>query len=329
MLAGQQPEKQFQLESRPLGSLMQTPFGGSPVSALMKSQPMMAAEAQQVPQELQNKTNEELLAMLAKLEGGQQRSAPSDRAQKIASAFTSPAEKRAEKKLAIQEKGLEIAEKKLALSNSKDYVQTILKKQKSIKEDAAKLDRMVKLINDNKLPNAGMWRFLTDIEETGAVKGGGAGALVGGAAGSIVPGVGTAVGAGAGAALGGIAGALASPLAGLAKSYIRSGSPDVEEYEKLSADFVKNAKQYFGNRLTDADLKAYLQTIPTLMQTDAGKKRVISNIKSLNEMADLEANTIREVLRENKGIPPLDIEMQVYDRVSSKLNELAKLFANR
>ena len=44
------------------------------------------------------------------------------------------------------------------------------------------------------------------------------------------------------------------------------------------AEFVKNAKQYFGPRLTKQEIQLYMKTMPTLMQTDAGKKKVIENL---------------------------------------------------
>ena len=177
---------------------------------------------------------------------------------------------------------------------------------------------METLIEKGKLPNAGLWTFLTSIEDLGPIATGGAGALIG----SAVPGVGTAIGAG----VGGILGALSGPLAGAAKSLIKSGSPDVEEFEKLSADFVKNAKQYFGSRLTDADLRVFMQTLPTLMQTDAGKKKVIENLSSLNELAQIESKTARSIIRDNGGIPPIDIEQQVKDKIADRADRIAKRF---
>lgn len=241
-----------------------------------------------------------------------------DQAKIIESIFTSPHEKREQEKLALKKQQLSSQEKILALKETKKYVETLKDQEKAAKESDLRLNRMIKLVEKGKLPNAGLWSFLTKVEELGPLATGGAGALLG----SIVPGIGNV----AGAAIGGIAGALSSPLAGAAKSLIKTGSPDIEEFEKLSADFVKNAKQYFGSRLTDADLRVFMQTLPTLMQTDAGKKKVIENLSSLNELAQIEAKAARSIIKENGGIPPLDIEQQVKDRVSDKLDAVAKRF---
>lgn len=294
-LAGLSPEER-KLPLQNLGALLQLNQGQQPQSAAATLQGFGQAPQQQ-PTPVQP---------------------VNDQAKLIESLFTSPQEKREQEKLALRKQQLNSQEKLLALRETKKYVETLKDKEKAAKESDLRLNRMIKLVERGKLPNAGLWSFLTKVEELGPVAAGGAGALLG----SIVPGVGHA----AGAALGGIAGALSSPLAGAAKSLIKTGSPDVEEFEKLSADFVKNAKQYFGSRLTDADLRIFMQTLPTLMQTDAGKKKVIENLGALNELSEIEAKAARAIIKENGGIPPLDIEQQVKDRVSDKLDAVAKRF---
>jgi len=244
-----------------------------------------------------------------------------DKAKLIADLFSTPQEKADRQKLEVQKRQEELKEKQFNIKETKKYIDSLKDKEKAAHESDLRLGRMEKLIEKGNLPNANLWSFLTKIEEAGPLATGGVGAILG----SVIPGLGTAVGAG----VGGLVGTLSSPLAGAAKSWIKSGSPDVEEFEKLSTDFVKNAKQYFGPRITDADLRIFMQTIPTLMQTDAGKKKVIDNLRSLNELAAIEAKAARSIVRENGGIPPIDIEQQVKDKISKKIDKLAKEFIVR
>ena len=102
--------------------------------------------------------------------------------------------------------------------------------------------------------------------------------------------------------------------------------PDSQEFNKLSKDFVKNAKDYFGSRLTDNDLNVFLQTIPDLSLTDEGKIRVINNLESFDKAADLRYNAMKEIIKENSGKRPSDLEERIEDRISSELDELAKKF---
>lgn len=237
-----------------------------------------------------------------------------DRAKLLQDIFTSPAEKREREKFDILKRQQETKEKQFNLKETKQYVDNLKGLEKAARDSDLRLERMKRLIDNGNLPNASLWSFLNKIEDAGPLAGGAAGAALG----HVLPGVGHLVGA--------IVGGLSSPLAGVAKSYIKSGSPDVEEFEKLSADFVKNAKQYFGNRLTDADLRVFMQTLPSLMQTDAGKKKVIDNLRSLNELAEIEAKAARSIIRKNGGIPPLDIEQQVKDKIKDKIDKVSQRF---
>ena len=233
-----------------------------------------------------------------------------ERTKLIQDIFTSPQEKREREKL-------ELTKRQTLLKETKPYVESLKNQEKSAKESDLRLKRMEALINKGNLPNAALWSFLTKIEDLGPVATGAAGAVVG----HIFPGLGHAVG--------GLVGALSSPLAGAMKSLIKTGSPDIEEFEKLSTDFVKNAKQYFGARLTDRDLITFMQTIPTLMQTDAGKKKVIDNLRSLNELSQIESKTARSIIKANGGIPPIDLEQQVKDKIGKKIDKVAKEFIGR
>lgn len=248
----------------------------------------------------------------------QQQGMAPERSKLIQDIFTSPQEKREQKKLELAEKQAAAKEKQFNLKETKQYISTLKDKEKAAKEADLRLKRMEALIDKGNLPNANLWSFLTRIEET-PLAGAGAGAILGS---TLIPGVGTAVGAG----LGSLAGALTSPLAGAAKSFIKSGSPDIEEFEKLSNEFVKNAKQYFGSRITEKEVQMFMKTLPTLMTTDAGKKKIIENIRSLNELAQIEAKAARSIIQKNGGIPPIDIEQQVENKISNKIDKVAKRF---
>ncbi len=243
---------------------------------------------------------------LGEQQPAQQQLSP-ERAKLLQDVFTSPQEKREREKL-------ELAKRTSNIKETKQYIDNLKSMEKAAKESDLRLARMKKLVENGKLPNANLWQFLTNLEDVGS----GAGAAAGLAVGHILPGIGHAVG--------GITGALLSPLAGAAKSFIKSGNPDVEEFEKLSNDFVKNAKQFFGSRITDADLRVFMKTLPTLMQTDAGKKKIIENLESLNQLAEIEAKAARSIIRNNAGIPPIDIEQQVKDKIENKIDKVAKRF---
>ena len=101
---------------------------------------------------------------------------------------------------------------------------------------------------------------------------------------------------------------------------------DVEEFEKLSADFAKDAKKYFGSRLTDADLTAFMRTIPTLAQTDYGKLKMINNLRAFLDLAHDEYKVMEEIISENNGERPKNLELEVHKRMKPRIDEVSKIF---
>jgi len=303
---GQQPQQQFDRDYFIRKALGQPDQQDSLLSGLQGGQP------QQIQQQPQQQMQQDQV---------QQQISP-DRAKLIADLFSTPQEKAARQKLEAQQRQEAFREKQFNIKETKQYIDVLKAKEKAAKENNLRLGRMEKLIDKGNLPNANLWSFLSKIEDT-PLSGAGAGALLGSAIGTaFLPGVGTAIGSGLGGALGG----MTSPLAGAMKSLIKSGSPDIEEFEKLSTEFVKNAKQYFGSRVTEGEIRLFMNTVPTLMQTDAGKKKVIDNIRSLNELTEIESKAARSIIAANRGIPPLDIEQQVQDKISHKIDKVAKKF---
>lgn len=103
-------------------------------------------------------------------------------------------------------------------------------------------------------------------------------------------------------------------------------NPDTQEFQKLVVDFTRNARQTFGARVTNFELDTFLKSIPSLLQSEEGKKRVIRNLELLNRGKVARFDTLREILRENDGVPPLDLAEEVENRVEGKLDQLAAEF---
>lgn len=101
-------------------------------------------------------------------------------------------------------------------------------------------------------------------------------------------------------------------------------NPDSQEFQKLSLDLTAGLAKDFGNRINMQEFKTFLKRVPSLLQTDDGKRRVIQNMKLLQ----VEPNILRgkaqsEIIKENNGVPPLDLEEQVEERISPQLDELS------
>lgn len=125
-------------------------------------------------------------------------------------------------------------------------------------------------------------------------------------------------------------GKLSTPLmvATLGKLGIPLGavtSGETQEFEKLSNDMLKNITQYFGNRILKTEVDTFLKTIPTLMQSDEGKRRIIHNLRLLKIPEKLQYDAYKEVVNENRGIP-LDLREQVIEKMAPAVEQLSQEF---
>ena len=111
---------------------------------------------------------------------------------------------------------------------------------------------------------------------------------------------------------------------GLDLNYLMTA--DAQEFEKLSTDFVKNAKGIFGNRITDADLRAFMKTVPTLSQSREGMLRVIRNLRLTEQAKEARKRAMDSLIKENKGKRPRDLDILIEERAEPELDELARQF---
>lgn len=246
--------------------------------------------------------------------------------------FQNPKQALAEKKQALAERSQQIAEQKLINEETEPFAKKISDDYQFAKFSEPRLKKLEKLVEKGNLPGAGLHKFIKNWEEyakpTYTIGGlATAGAAVGGA----LAGAGTlGVGAPVGAALGGVAGAgagiLVSAMGPILTQMERSYYPDTEEFEKISNEFLKGAKGIFGGQFTNEEMKAYLAMIPTLMNTERGKKAVIENMHMFNKAAQIQYKAYRQVIHENGGKRPYDLEEQVNARANPQLERLSDVF---
>jgi hypothetical protein len=208
----------------------------------------------------------------------------------------------------------------LANKESSEYLKEVAKGAKSAKESEVRLDKMTRLIERGKLPTATFYNLLKDLEELSPVKGAAAGAGIGAIAGG---GLNPITGA-----IGGAVGGLISPIASLLRSGQRLWNEDQELFEKLSAEFVRDAKSIFGSRITDADLTAFMQMVPTLGNTDQGKRKIIDNLKEFNRAALIKDKIAKELIKSNGGKRPANLQLLVDEVAEPALDKYAEDFRN-
>lgn len=101
---------------------------------------------------------------------------------------------------------------------------------------------------------------------------------------------------------------------------------DAQEFEKLTNDFLKDAKTIFGSRLTNYDVETFLKTVPTIYQSYEGRQRIIHNLENYNKGQEARFNAGKDIIKENKGKRPANFELLVEERVKDELDKLAEEF---
>jgi hypothetical protein len=66
--------------------------------------------------------------------------------------------------------------------------------------------------------------------------------------------------------------------------------------------------------------------IPTLSNTDAGKKKIIHSMKIANDAEHIRADAMKEIIKENGGKRPFDLPLQVEERSKPEIEKLAEKF---
>lgn len=103
-------------------------------------------------------------------------------------------------------------------------------------------------------------------------------------------------------------------------------NPASEEYQKISQRFIRKAKEYYGGNVTNNEMEQFLKTIPSLLQSAEGRKRVTSQMKNLSRLEVETYKSARKVIRNNAGIPPHDLWDRVDDDIKSKRKSLSVQF---
>lgn len=119
---------------------------------------------------------------------------------------------------------------------------------------------------------------------------------------------------------------LAGVLETLHLDYPALMSKESQELKKLSSDFVKGAKAIFGSRITNADLKVFMNTVPTLSQTKEGRQAVIRNWKLMNKGVVARERAANDIIEENGGVAPIGLKAKVEKRIASELASISKEF---
>lgn len=105
-------------------------------------------------------------------------------------------------------------------------------------------------------------------------------------------------------------------------------SGDAQEFDKISRSMLRQGKEIFGSRLTNFDVDTFLKMIPSLVQSNEGKQRVINTMKAFNDAALLRYDAMRDIIRKNDNKRPSHLNLLIEEKIEKKLDDLHSKFVD-
>lgn len=103
-------------------------------------------------------------------------------------------------------------------------------------------------------------------------------------------------------------------------------NPDTEEFDKLSNQLTRGIQKFYGSRILVSEFNNFLRQIPSLMNSEEGKQRIISNLEKALLPAKYEYATYKEILKKNGGKRPENLREQIIERLDPLLDKWAAEF---
>lgn len=104
-------------------------------------------------------------------------------------------------------------------------------------------------------------------------------------------------------------------------------SREGQQFEKNATDFITKIRGAFGGgRIAAQTLKLYLKRVPSLLQSDEGKLSVINTMRKINEITQLKWNAKRDIIQENLGFQPKNINLLVEERTKDEAKKIIQSF---
>ncbi len=82
--------------------------------------------------------------------------------------------------------------------------------------------------------------------------------------------------------------------------------------------FIEGMKDLFGVRLSDADLRIVQDKLPSLGKSPEANEAILDIIEKYANMAKDRSEISREIKKENKGLRPIDFDIQLEERLEKR-----------
>lgn len=88
-------------------------------------------------------------------------------------------------------------------------------------------------------------------------------------------------------------------------------SPEAQQFVKTINDFTIQAKDSYGARVTNFDLNQFMRRLPTLANSEEGRRRILEQMSIINNLNKMYEQSLHDVFDQYGGLRNID-----YDRAS-------------
>lgn len=106
-------------------------------------------------------------------------------------------------------------------------------------------------------------------------------------------------------------------------------NPETELYIKNLKQFLKGAKDFFGARVTNFDVSSFMQQLPSLLNSDQGRRVILKQMQLVNDLESVHANELDEGIKHyGRNANYIDISRTVDEKVANKEKALLNKIDN-
>lgn len=100
---------------------------------------------------------------------------------------------------------------------------------------------------------------------------------------------------------------------------------ETQRFVKTLNDFLIDAKNYFGARVTNFDVTAFKSRLPTLLNSEEGRRVIIQQMKLMEELQMVHDNGLADALKHyGRNASYSDVQKSVDDRIGSQKQAVIK-----
>ena len=100
-------------------------------------------------------------------------------------------------------------------------------------------------------------------------------------------------------------------------------NPETELYIKNLKQFLKGAKEFFGSRVTNFDVSSFMAQLPTLLNSEQGRRIILKQMEQVNELESIHTNELDKAIKHyGRDASYLNISKIVDNKIAEKESQL-------